>query len=114
MQSLDLVKTRTGDDGLASIATLRKLTHLNLDYTAVTGAGIALLQSLAVLQELRLDSAEAGDESIESLASLTNLKVLNLYHTLVSEAGFKTLRSKLPGCEIIWDRDSALPNRRSG
>jgi hypothetical protein len=40
------------------------------------------------------------------------LKVLNLYHTLVTEPGYRKLKEALPGCQIIWDRDSSLPTRR--
>ena len=44
---------------------------------------------------------------------MTGLKSLNLYHTLVTEKAMQELKSALPSCEIVFDRDSALPNRRS-
>jgi hypothetical protein len=44
---------------------------------------------------------------------MTSLKELNLYHTLVTEKGLEDLEGALPDCEITFDRDSALPNRRS-
>jgi hypothetical protein len=43
---------------------------------------------------------------------LGELDYLNLYHTLVSETVFGTLRDALPDCEIVWEKESALPNRR--
>ena len=47
------------------------------------------------------------------LKSIPTLKALNLYHTLVTEKGMQGLKSDLPSCDIVFDRDSALPNRRS-
>jgi hypothetical protein len=41
-----------------------------------------------------------------------SLTVLNLYHTLVTQKGYDSLRTALPACRIVWDRDSSLPNRR--
>jgi hypothetical protein len=65
------------------------------------------------MRELSLDSTGATDQSVETLKSMTGLKSLNLYHTLVSEKGLQELQSALPSCAIVFDRDSALPNRRS-
>ena len=44
---------------------------------------------------------------------MKTLKKLNLYHTLVTEKGLQELRTALPDCRIVFDRDSALPNRRT-
>jgi hypothetical protein len=46
------------------------------------------------------------------LASMRALKSLNLYHTLVTEKGLARLKTALPDCGIIFDRDSTLPSRR--
>jgi hypothetical protein len=59
-----------------------------------------------------LDSAKVTDGSTADLQVLSQLKHLNLYHTLVTERGFERLKEALPGCEIVWDRDSSLPTRR--
>ena len=64
------------------------------------------------LGELSLDSADIGDESIPVLASMPNLRRVNLYHTMFTEDGIKRLKEKLPKCQLVWDRDSARPNRR--
>jgi len=107
-------QTRIGDPGLSHLAGLTRLERLNLDYTAVTDEGLEALSGLASLESLSLDAAEVTDGAVGSLSALSSLKILNLYHTLVSEEGFEQLRGKLPDCEIIWDRDSTLPNRRTG
>ena len=75
--------------------------------------GLQALQSLPRLKELSLDSAAISDAGVPILKAMSNLKRLNLYHTLVTEKGVKELKSVLPNCEIVFDRDSALPNRRT-
>ena len=72
----------------------------------------ALLQGMPQLRELHLDSVDVGDESIDVLASMPNLQSVNLYHTMVTETGAEQLKKALPKCQVIWDRDSARPNRR--
>jgi hypothetical protein len=72
----------------------------------------AAFQGMPKLRALHLDSADIGDESIDLLAALPNLQSVNLYHTLVTESGAKKLRAARPKCKVIWDRDSARPNRR--
>jgi hypothetical protein len=64
------------------------------------------------LRELRLNMAKVSDAGIAELKAMPGLKVLNLYHTLVTEKGLAELKAALPGCGIIFDRDSALPARR--
>jgi hypothetical protein len=79
----------------------------------VDDKGLESLQSLPRVRELSLDSTNITDTGAALLKSMASLKDLNLYHTLVTEAGMNELRSALPNCEIVFDRDSALPNRRS-
>ena len=97
---------------MTAIAVLKKIQTLNLDYTSTDNKNLALIKDLPALRELSLDSANVNDESVDTLASMQNLRVLNLYHTLITEAGLKRLKAALPNCAIIWDENSALPNRR--
>lgn len=64
------------------------------------------------LRELRLDSTSVSDAGLASLRAMTELRSLNLYHTLVTEKGNEELKTALPGCQIVFDRDSSQPNRR--
>ena len=50
--------------------------------------------------------------SAPQLGQWAKLKSLNLYHTLVTQKGYAELKSALHDCNIIWDADSSLPNRR--
>ena len=97
---------------MATIAALRGLESLNLSYTPVDVKGFALLQGMPQLRELYLDSDDIGDESVDVLAAMPNLQMVNLYHTVFTENGVKRLKEKLPKCKVVWDRDSARPNRR--
>jgi hypothetical protein len=110
LKELELVRTRTGDEAMPVIGQLKQLERLNLDYTAVSDAGLGELAGLPLV-ELRLDSAKITDAGVEKL-KIPTLKILNVYHTLVSETGYKALKAAMPECEIIWDRESSLPTRR--
>jgi hypothetical protein len=92
---------------------LKNLSVVKLDYTSVDDKGLESLQSLPRVRELSLDSTNITDTGAALLKSMVSLQDLNLYHTLVTEAGMNELKSALPNCEITFDRDSALPNRRS-
>jgi internalin A len=110
---LEVARTRVTDAGIASLKDLKNLAVLNLDDTKVTDKSLEVLKSLR-LQDLRLDGATITDAGVETLCAMTSLKSLNLYHTLVSEKAYQRLRQALPECQIIYDRNSALPARRRG
>jgi hypothetical protein len=84
---------------------------LRLDFTKVTDKGIDALKALR-LEELTLVATDVDDAGAELIAAMPNLKVLDLYHTLVSERGYERIKSSLPHCNIVWEKDSALPSRR--
>jgi N-acyl-D-aspartate/D-glutamate deacylase/Leucine-rich repeat (LRR) protein len=113
LETLEMARTRATDAALPSLAAMKNLRRLNLDYTSVTDKGlVTLAESLPQLEQLRLDTATITDSGVDTLLRLKNLKELNLYHTLITDAGFERLKSGLPDCRIIYDRESALPNRR--
>jgi len=89
------------------------MEKLGLDYTAVSDKGVDdIAGGLPDITGLRLDSGNITDASVPALSKLKALRELNLYHTLVSQAGYDQLKSALPKCRIIWDRDSSMPTRR--
>ena len=107
-----MVKTRVTDKSAPVLAGLTRLASLNLDYTAVTDKGVETLRALPALRELRLDSATITDASAPVFTAMPGLKFLGIYHTLVTERAHGEIRSALPGCKILWERESSLPNRR--
>ena len=86
---------------------------VNLDYTQVDDKSLESLRGLPRLRELSMDTTNITDSGAAAFKAMPSLKALNLYHTLVTEEGYKQLRAALPGCQIVFDRDSALPYRRS-
>jgi N-acyl-D-amino-acid deacylase len=113
LEHLEIARTRVSDQGMAALTALHALKRLNLDYTTVSDSGLATIrEALPDLIELRMDSSGLTDASVDILRGMRQLRTLNLYHTLVTEKGFETLKKELPQCDIIFDRDSALPNRR--
>src|SRR4030095_10490412 len=107
-----LERALTGVKEISPLGTLKKLTRVNLDYTAVTDQGLEFLKGLPQLRDLRLDSTAVTDASADTLAGMSSLRPLNLYHTVWSEPAYQRLQKALPDCRIIWDRSSAMPNRR--
>ncbi|MBM3738602.1 MAG: hypothetical protein FJW39_22720 [Acidobacteria bacterium] len=112
LERLEMNRTRVSDKGLPHLAKLPKLKALNLNYTQVTDQGLAILKTLPALTDLSLDTGAVTDKGLDTLAGMKGLRWLNLYHTLITEAGFRKLQQAMPDTRIVFDRDSALPNRR--
>ncbi|MDE3196394.1 MAG: hypothetical protein KGN84_08620, partial [Acidobacteriota bacterium] len=60
------------------------------------------------------DATNVTDTGVATLKALSSLTSLNIYHTLITEKGMRDLTAALPACKVVFDRDSALPNRRGG
>ena len=89
---------------------------MKLDYTSVDDKGIAAAGKTSLqLTELSLDTTNVTDKSVPiSAQAMAGLRSLNLYHTYVTEKGVLDVKAALPGAVVVFDRDSSLPNRRSG
>ncbi len=112
LRKFEAVHTRFGKESVPVLAKLTTLEDVNLDYTAIDDESIKALSALTNLRELRVDTGKITDASIPAFSTLKNLRYLNLYHTLITENGYNDLKKALPECEIVFDRDSLLPNRR--
>jgi hypothetical protein len=88
------------------------LETLNLDYTSISDAGLADLADLKGLKWLGLDSTYVTEKSGSVLLGFKALETLNLYHTVVTPPVYQDLKKGLPSCRIIWEEESANPNRR--
>jgi internalin A len=106
--------TRLGAAGIQVLGSMGNLRALNLNYTAIDDHALESLKSLTQLEELHLDNTAITDAGLDSLGGLRHLKLLNVYHTAVTQKAFDRFHIALPACKVIWDRDSALPNRRRG
>ena len=85
---------------------------MNLEHTDVTDDGLCHLEALAELRVLNLDNTYVTNRGVRLLGRFQRLELLNVYHTLITEEGHERLKAVLPECEIIWDPESRLPNRR--
>ena len=112
LRKIEMVRTRAGAVAAGALAAMRNLEDVNLDYTSIDAKSFPLLQGLPQLRRLSLDSLDVGDESVDILASMPSLQWVNLYHTLVTANGADKLKKAMPKTQIVWDRDSARPNRR--
>jgi Leucine-rich repeat (LRR) protein len=60
---------------MVEVAKCKHLTHLHLEHTAITDAGLAQLQELQYLEYLNLFDTKITDSGIQSLAKLKSLKI---------------------------------------
>ena len=89
------------DEGLASVAALKKVVALNLRDTKITSAGLAHLKGLTSLKRLHLERTKVDDAGIASLMSLSQLEYLNLYGTGISDKALEQL-SELKNLQKLY------------
>jgi internalin A len=88
--SLDLSYNHIGDEARA-LATLTKLTTLNLGRNQIGAEGARALSALTKLTSLNLDDNQIGAEGARALASLTKLTSLSLFESLIGDEGARAL-----------------------
>ncbi|MHB1035666.1 MAG: leucine-rich repeat domain-containing protein [Pirellulales bacterium] len=99
---LDLDATAVTDAGLLHLKNLENLKVLSLHASPITGKGLAQLSRLRNLTVLDLSGTNVTDAELEHLNGLTNLRSLSLVGTKVTAAGVKRLHKALPNCKIDW------------
>jgi len=117
--------SRVTDAGLAKVARLKKLRHLDLSGAVITPSGLKALSSLPELQRLSLwnvasvdDSAapyletlgaltsldlsntSIGDATLARLAKMSALRRLYVSETRVTAAGLAAFRAQRPACVV--------------
>ncbi len=91
------------DKGLAALPKAAPhLTHLSLQGTKITAAGLASLRELK-LTSLSLQNSDFDDAAVENLSRLDTLTRLDVKRTKMTEAGAKKLAAALPKCKIESD-----------
>lgn len=80
---------------LAPVHDLPGLKRLILERATVTDAGIAALQDLPALEEVRIFGGHIGDAALEHLCSFASIQRLNLPETEITDQGLAAL-SRLP------------------
>jgi Leucine-rich repeat (LRR) protein len=90
------------DSGMEAIDSLRKLHHLRLNGTSVTGRSLEKLKDLTLLKRFDLqDCKHIGDDAVPTLSSLPSLRVIDLTGTHVTADGIASLRRAHPQCRIL-------------
>ena len=89
---LSLQGARITDDGIASLITVRSLTHVNVSRTDVGDAGLESLSALPHLKVLVLIDTQISNEGLRSLSACPELERLYLNDTGISDAGLDELR----------------------
>jgi len=84
------------DNNLKSIVKLSSLTRLSIEKTAVSDAGIALLNGLPKLTYLNLVGTKLTAKGLTQLKSLKDLRQIFLYQTAISGAEFSQLSKLFP------------------
>lgn len=100
VQILDLNYAALTDAGLKELAPLRNVTWLNLNYTKVTDAGLKELARFKKLTAIHLHGAPVTDAGLKELEGLTNLAEMDLQGTKVTDSGMAYLREALPKCRV--------------
>ena len=90
------------DVGLTHLQDFKQLQELDLHKSLyITDKGLESLKYLPRLAKLELSYTRISDKGVEHLSAIKNLKVLHLTGTRVTSEGLKTLKSGLPGCEVL-------------
>ncbi len=92
LKSLDLTLSKVTDQGLVYLKGLKGLTHLKLSHTVITDEGLKELRGLTELKSLSLANTKITDAGLAELANFENLEVLDLYLTHVTDLGIEKLK----------------------
>lgn len=105
---VDLAGRKVDDAALRSLAGLKHLQKLSLDYTQITDDGAVVLRSMPELQNLSLRYTNVSDRSAEHLAALPNLRTAYLTGTKMTDAAVDNLarHSAMSELYIRWTQIS--------
>jgi hypothetical protein len=93
LEDVVLASTRVTDRGLSAFQGLSCVRYLCLQDTAITGRGLATIQTMSGLEDLDLDGTQIQAKDLPHLSSLNSLKELSLARTSIDGTGLKHLRS---------------------
>ena len=106
---LDLGRTVVTNDGMKSLARMKRLTHLDLRSTSVSDSGVKRVSSLPELRSLNLYDTDVTDESLSEIAKLPKLETVYLFGSKVTAKGVDELQRMRPKLRIQWRRDFPGP-----
>jgi Leucine-rich repeat (LRR) protein len=99
------------NDGMDRLAGHLRLSFLALIETRVRSPGIAKLNAISTLRELRFDGGLVDDSDLDAIASLKSLKHLAFTRTRVTSAGRDRLSALRPDLTVFWSGRASLSDR---
>ncbi|MEX0728701.1 MAG: M56 family metallopeptidase [Planctomycetaceae bacterium] len=93
--------TQVTDDGVTHLASLKKLTYLDLGGAQITDRSTGTIGKLSTLEVLALPGTAITDEGLIPLQTLKNLKQLYLEETAISDEGLKQIVEDHPHLETL-------------
>jgi thiol-disulfide isomerase/thioredoxin len=100
---IQLDEQEAGDELLAKIAPhlrqIEQITHLRLQNTRVTDAGLEKLKGMSNIVSVNLEGTSISDRGLDSLKTITSLKCVLLAGTRVTDGGILALKRALPD---VW------------
>jgi uncharacterized membrane protein len=97
---LKLEQKEVTDQMLQNFSKCKNLTKLNLNYSAISDAGLVYLKDFEALQSLSLVGTKISIKGIEQLQKLRQLKFLYLYQSKVNKVDLIKIKKLLPNVKI--------------
>jgi mono/diheme cytochrome c family protein len=104
--SLDLSGCHATADGLAPLSTLKNLSSLHLEHSAVTDESLNHIGGLTSLSYLNLYGTAITDAGLTKLTGLKTLNKLYLWQTKVSFDAAMALEKGIPGLNVDLGYDN--------
>ncbi len=108
---LNLSKMPVVDEDLDVIKTFVNLEHLNLNFSAIQGDGLAELASLKKLKSVSLSGTAIDANALAPLLELPELREVYVWSTKISSAQCDSLSKRFPDVAIVntqFNDDSIL------
>lgn len=88
------------DEGTKEFKAFQNLERLHLECTKVTGVTLVEIATLPKLTYLNLCNTAVGDPAVGQLERLKSLRKLYVYGNHLTREGISRLAKALPACEI--------------
>ncbi len=100
--SLELSNMPVTDNDLKGVARFENLRRLNLNFTNITGDGLAALASLKQLRSLSLSGTKVNYQDLkQSMARFENLSTISLWKTVVSDDELMQLQTEYKNIQFL-------------
>src|SRR5262249_32052399 len=90
-----------GDTGMSCFKDCKNLTHLDLNYTCLSDAGLAYIKEPKKLTGLGLAGTTVSDDGLSRFRECSNLTMLHLGQTALGDAGLAHFKSN-KNMETVW------------